>query len=62
MKKDCNSECKTCYGPLNSQCISCTNSTKVIFQSECLDECPTHFYAKDNICFGIFCVHDLKRM
>ncbi len=48
----CHSSCKTCVGTTASDCTSCSDQTKVLYNNQCLDECPAGYYVgDDNICF-----------
>ncbi len=44
--KSCDSNCKTCYGPLPQNCLSCDISQKVFwFISVCITTCPNGTYS-----------------
>ncbi|GIY43276.1 furin-like protease 2 [Caerostris darwini] len=48
--KDCHSSCETCFGPLSSNCLTCTTS-HVLHNNSCFSECPSnYFFNDDNIC------------
>lgn len=45
----CSNDCGHCYGPKNSQCLSC-KSTKKLFNNTCINACPDNY--KDKKGFG----------
>ncbi|GIY36522.1 furin-like protease 2, partial [Caerostris extrusa] len=48
--KGCHSSCETCFGPLSSNCLTCTTS-HVLHNNSCFSECPSnYFFNDDNIC------------
>jgi len=52
--KKCHTDCLECIGSLQSQCTKCADPLKVMYNNECKDSCPLHFYAsQDHICQGI---------
>ena len=48
---ECHSNCSQCYGPSKSQCYSCSDENNLLFNSECVETCPSHYFAtSDNFC------------
>ncbi|EAR84803.2 zinc finger lsd1 subclass family protein (macronuclear) [Tetrahymena thermophila SB210] len=45
----CNSQCQTCTGPSNNQCLSCPQG-KFLNGSACLDTCQEKQYSENNVC------------
>jgi proprotein convertase subtilisin/kexin type 5 len=50
----CNSECATCKSLSRTDCLSCYEY-KVLFNGECLSECPSGYYLSDERCLS--CVY-----
>nr|CAG8490182.1 2472_t:CDS:2 [Entrophospora candida] len=49
--KDCNSACKTCSGPLENQCLSCSNSNLFAMNGLCSSTpCPSSFVSLNTTC------------
>jgi hypothetical protein len=44
---DCNNSCMTCTGSSSTECLSCKSGT-FLFESECLDECETGYFANSD--------------
>ncbi len=51
-KLGCHSDCKSCSGPANNECLECSTPTKVMLRGECADSCPEHFFEAGGICYG----------
>lgn len=51
MQIECNSTCSTCFGELSSNCLSCKDVNKVLYNNTCSDSCPPHTYNKQSICY-----------
>ncbi len=47
----CNSECSTCSGPANTDCLACPNG-KMLHMNKCEEECPEGYASSD----GTTCV------
>lgn len=46
----CDPVCATCYGSLNIQCLSCTNTSLYYYNGTCLAACPLGLYSVSNQC------------
>ena len=48
----CNHNCKECFASsfndTKQNCLSCKNDTKVLYNNNCVDECPDNFYKDEN--------------
>jgi len=49
--KLCHERCKNCYGPYFFQCTECTGRNYVIYNGNCINECPDHFVPINHICY-----------
>jgi len=45
----CHFTCLDCNGPLKNNCLSCKSDSTVIFQNECLEECPKGYYLERDL-------------
>jgi len=52
LKIVCFDDCKTCVG--YDKCLTCLNSSLVMFNYTCQENCPEHFYNFYGACQGIF--------
>lgn len=46
--QECSSECETCFGPTNDNCLSC-NKSKLFFGYHCVSQCPDHYFNDSNL-------------
>jgi len=55
ISKECEATCLKCFGPNESQCLSCSYQ-KFLLNGECLNECPIGYFSNSisNTCQGIF--------
>ena len=44
----CSPECKTCFGPSNDNCLSCSKD-KQFFGYHCVKECPEYYYSDSKL-------------
>lgn len=43
----CNAVCRTCFG-IDTNCTSCTDSSALLYNGQCLNQCPTSTYNFSN--------------
>jgi len=46
----CHSACLTCKGPLSTDCLTCTDTTRVVVNSTCTCNTAANYYEQGTIC------------
>ena len=54
------SECSTCIGKTNKDCLSCSNSSEYMLNYECVPSCPKDYVSISRICYSIFYLNYLE--
>ena len=49
---ECHSDCSSCIGKDSNNCLSCASSENVLFENECMNNCPSHYLEVSGICMG----------
>eukprot|EP01022_Parablepharisma_sp_SALTPOND_P001165 TRINITY_DN105725_c2_g1_i1.p1 TRINITY_DN105725_c2_g1~~TRINITY_DN105725_c2_g1_i1.p1 ORF type:complete len:1460 (-),score=75.94 TRINITY_DN105725_c2_g1_i1:591-4970(-) len=50
---ECHENCKSCVEFGSNKCLTCRLPSKVMFNGECIDACPSHYYPLEGVCYGI---------